>query len=162
VPSENSNAPNCGICAVSTGRREVPHGILYQDDLWVVRHSGPPYGVAGWLTLMTRRHCPEPASFSDEEARSFGPTLRHFESILREITGALRIYTVAMGESFPHFHGHMVPRYAETPGDVKTYGVFLLSEKAAQGEITVDEAEVTRICEAFKARVASGVPALSA
>ena len=48
----------------------------------------------------------------------------------REITGALRIYTVAMGESFPHFHGHMVPRYAETPGDVKTYGVFLLSRSA--------------------------------
>jgi len=89
VPSENTNDPNCGICAVSTGAREVPHGILYQDDLWVVRHSGPPYGVAGWLTLMTRRHCPEPASFNDEEARSFGPTLRHFEGVLREITGAL-------------------------------------------------------------------------
>jgi hypothetical protein len=81
--------------------------------------------------------------------------------VLREITGALRIYTVAMGESFPHFHGHMVPRYAETPGDVKTYGVFLLSERAAKGEVQVDEAEVTRICEAFKARVASGVPALA-
>ena len=122
MPSETANDPSCGICAVSTGAREVPHGILYQDDLWVVRHSAPPYGVAGWLTLMTRRHCPEPASFNDEEARSFGPTLRYFEGVLREITGALRIYTAAMGESFPHFHGHMVPRYAETPGDVKTCG----------------------------------------
>jgi diadenosine tetraphosphate (Ap4A) HIT family hydrolase len=158
VSSESVNDPTCGICAVSTGQREVPHGILYEDDLWVVRHSAPPYGVAGWLTLQTRRHCPEPASFNDAEAASFGPTLRHFEGVLREITGALRIYTVAMGESFPHFHGHMVPRYAETPGDVKTYGVFLLSEKAAKGEVTVDEVEVTRICEAFKARVASGVP----
>ena len=159
---QTANDPNCGICAVSTGAREVPNGILYQDDLWVVRHSAPPYGVAGWLTLQTKRHCPEPASFSDEEARSFGPTLRHFEGILREITGALRIYTVAMGESFPHFHGHMVPRYAETPGDVKTYGVFLLSEAAAKGEITVDEAEVKRICAEFKKRAAAGVPALSA
>jgi diadenosine tetraphosphate (Ap4A) HIT family hydrolase len=162
VPPASINDPNCGICAVSTGVREVPHGILYQDDLWVVRHSAPPYGVAGWLTLQTRRHCPEPASFSDEEARSFGPTLRYFEGVLREITDALRIYTVAMGESFPHFHGHMVPRYAQTPGDVKTYGVFLLSEKAARGEITVDEAEVARICEAFKTRVAGGVPPLPA
>ena len=162
MSSESVNDPSCGICAVSTGQREVPHGILYQDDLWIVRHSAPPYGVAGWLTLQTRRHCPEPASFNDAEARSFGPTLRYFEGVLREITGALRIYTVAMGESFPHFHGHMVPRYAQTPGDVKTYGVFLLSERAAKGEVQVDEAEVTRICEAFKARVASGVPALPA
>ena len=160
MPSENTNDPNCGICAVSTGAREVPHGILYQDDLWVVRHSGPPYGVAGWLTLMTRRHCPEPASFNDEEARSFGPTLRHFEGVLREITGALRIYTAAMGESFPHFHGHMVPRYAETPGDVKTWDIFQLTQKAAKGEFTVDEGEVKRICEAFKAKVAGGVLAL--
>ena len=70
--------------------------------------------MAGWLTLQTRRHVPEPAAFSDAEAASFGPTLRFFESVLRDITGALRIYTVAMGESFPHFHGHLVPRYAET------------------------------------------------
>ena len=161
MPSENANDPNCGICAVTTGAREVPHGILYEDDLWVVRHSGPPYGVAGWLTLMTRRHCPEPASFTDAEARSFGPALRYFEGVLREITGALRIYTAAMGESFPHFHGHMVPRYAQTPGDVKTWDIFLLTQNAARGEFTVDEAEVSRICEAFKARVGSGVPALT-
>ena len=159
MPSENTNDPNCGICAVSTGAREVPHGILYEDDLWVVRHSGPPYGVAGWLTLMTKRHCPEPASFNDAEARSFGPTLRHFEGVLREITGALRIYTAAMGESFPHFHGHMVPRYAQTPGDVKTWDIFLLTQNAARGEFTIDEAEVKRICEEFKTRVAGGVPA---
>jgi histidine triad (HIT) family protein len=160
VAAEIVNDPACGICAVSTGQREVPHGILYQDDLWIVRHSAPPYGVVGWLTLQTRRHCPEPASFNDAEACGFGPTLRYFEGVLREITGALRIYTVAMGESFPHFHGHMVPRYAQTPGDVKTYGVFLLSERAAKGEVQVDEAEVARICEAFKTRVAGGVPSL--
>ena len=155
------NDPNCRICSVSTGEIEPPHGILYQDDLWIVRHSAPPYGVAGWLTLQTRRHCPEPASFNDAETKSFGPTLRFFEGVLREITGALRIYTVAMGESFPHFHGHMVPRYAETPGDVKTYGVFLLSEAAARGEIQVDEAEVKRICAAFTEKTKGGVPALA-
>jgi diadenosine tetraphosphate (Ap4A) HIT family hydrolase len=154
------NDPSCRICSVSTGAIEPPHGILYQDENWLVRHSGPPYGVAGWLTLQTRRHCPEPASFNDAEARSFGPTLRFLEGVLREITGALRIYTVAMGESFPHFNGHMVPRYAETPGDVKTYGVFLLSEAAARGEITVDAAEVERICAAFKEKAAGGPPAL--
>src|SRR5215212_3627984 len=162
VAAEIVNDPTCGVCAVTTGQREVPHGILYQDDLWVVRHSAPPYGVAGWLTLQTRRHCPEPASFSDAEARSFGPTLRYFEGVLREITGALRIYTVAMGESFPHFHGHMVPRYAQTPNDAKAWGIFDLSRQAAEGSVTVDEAAVKRIVEAFRARVASGVPALDA
>jgi len=42
---------------------------------------------------------------------------------------------------------------------VKTWDIFLLTQNAARGEFTVDEAEVKRICEAFKARVATGVPA---
>ena len=154
-----SNDPTCRICSVSMGQLEIPHGILYQDDLWVVRHSAPPYGVAGWLTIQSRRHVPEPAEFNDAEAESFGPTLRYFEGVLREITGALRIYTAAMGESFPHFHCHMVPRYPETPNGVKAWGVFDLSRQAAEGTIAVDEAEVTRIVEAFRSRVATGVPA---
>ena len=162
MPPAATTDPACRICSVSSGALEVPHGLLYQDDLWVVRHSAPPYGVAGWLTLQTRRHCPEPASFDDAEARSFGPTLRYFEAVLREITGALRIYTVAMGESFPHFHCHMVPRYAETPNGAKAWGVFDLSRQAAEGTITVDEQEVARISAEFKSRAESGVPPIGA
>jgi diadenosine tetraphosphate (Ap4A) HIT family hydrolase len=153
--------PTCRICDVSSGAVDVPHGLLYQDGLWVVRHSAPPYGVAGWLTVQTRRHVAEPADFNDAEARNLGPMLRSFEGALREITGALRIYTAAMGESFPHFHCHMVPRYPETPNGAKAWGVFDLSRQATEG-ITVDAGEVTRISEAFKARVASGVPPLDA
>ncbi|MCC6175242.1 MAG: hypothetical protein IT305_08080 [Chloroflexi bacterium] len=155
---DHQSAPECRICAVSSGALAVPHGLLYQDDLWVVRHSAPPYGVAGWLTLQTRRHVPEPAEFDDTEAQSFGPTLRHFEGLLREITGALRIYTAAMGESFPHFHCHMVPRYRETPNGAKAFALFDLSRQAAEGTVHVDEAEVVRIVEAFRASAASGVP----
>jgi diadenosine tetraphosphate (Ap4A) HIT family hydrolase len=162
MPPEATTDPACRICAVSSGAAEVPHGLLYQDDLWVVRHSAPPYGVAGGLTLQTRRHVAEPADFNDAETRSFGPTLRYFEGVLREITGSLRIYTAAMGESFPHFHGHMVPRYRETPNDAKAWGVFDLSRQAAEGTVQVDEDEVKRIVEAFRARVASGVPTLDA
>ena len=40
--------------------------------------------------------------------------------------------------------------------------MFDLSRQAAEGTITVDEGEVARISEAFKARVASGVPPLGA
>ena len=67
------------------------------------------------MMLISQRHVAGPAHFDDREAASFGPTLRHLERTLEELTGALRIYTAAMGESHPHFHCHMVPRYAETP-----------------------------------------------
>ena len=149
---------DCRICDQNTGKAEVAGGFIFQDDLWMVRHSAPPYGVAGWLTVQTRRHCPEPADFNAAEVRSFGPMLKTFEGALREISGALRIYTAAMGESSPHFHCHMVPRYAETPGDAKSWAVFALSREARAGKIQVDEREVERIKEAFRARFASGLP----
>jgi diadenosine tetraphosphate (Ap4A) HIT family hydrolase len=101
------------------------------------------------MMLVSRRHVAGPAHFDDREAASFGPTLRHLERVLEEVTGALRIYTAAMGESHPHFHCHMVPRYAEMPKGAKAWGVFDLQRAAGAGEITVDAAEVKRLCEAY-------------
>jgi diadenosine tetraphosphate (Ap4A) HIT family hydrolase len=148
-----SNA-GCGVCA-SLDRGDA----LYEDDLWLVRHADPPYGVAGWMLLLTKRHVAGPAHFDDEEARRFGGALRHFERVLEEVTGALRIYTAAMGESHPHFHAHMVPRYAAMPRDAKAWAVFDLQRAAAAGEVTVDANEVTRICAAYRAALAAKPPA---
>jgi len=41
--------------------------------------------------LIARRHVGGPAHFNDQEARSFGPTLRDISKRLEEETGALRI-----------------------------------------------------------------------
>jgi diadenosine tetraphosphate (Ap4A) HIT family hydrolase len=102
------------------------------------------------MMLISRRHVPGPAHFNDEEAESFGPSLRRFERVLEEVTGALRIYTAAMGESSPHFHAHMVPRYETMPKGAKAWGVFDLERAAKAGEISVDPAEVRRISDAYR------------
>ena len=143
----------CGVCA-SLGRGDA----LYEDDMWLVRHSDAPYGLAGWMLLLTKRHVGGPAHFDDEEARRFGGALRHFERVLEEVTGALRIYTAAMGESHPHFHAHMVPRYAAMPRDAKAWAVFDLQRAAAAGEIAVDAREVARIASAYRAALKAKPP----
>ncbi len=99
--------------------------------------------------LVTRRHVAGPAHFNDREANNFGPALRHFEKVLEDVTGALRIYTAAMGESSPHFHAHMVPRYKTMPKDASAWGVFDLQRAVRAGEITVDAAEVQRLVAAY-------------
>lgn len=143
-----SFSPTCGVCGSLSG--PTPATPLYEDDLWHVRHIDAPFPVAGWMLLITRRHVAGPAHFDDAEARAFGPALRHFEKVLEEVTGALRIYTAAMGESHPHFHAHMVPRYATMPKDAKAWGVFDLQRAAAAGEITpADPAEVLRVSAAY-------------
>src|SRR5256885_14944761 len=105
-----------------------------------------------------RRHVAGIAHFDDREAASFGPALRHFERVLEEVTGALRIYTAAMGESFPHFHAHMVPRYAKMPNDAKAWSVFDLQRAVMAGEAAIDQAAVHQVSEAYRATLALTPP----
>jgi diadenosine tetraphosphate (Ap4A) HIT family hydrolase len=110
------------------------------------------------MMLVSRRHVGGPAHFDDREAQSFGPTLRHLERSLEEVTGALRIYTAALGESSPHFHCHMVPRYPETPKGAKAWALFDLLRAAGAGEIAVDLAEVARLSERYRLALAQSPP----
>lgn len=100
--------------------------------------------------MIARRHVPGPAHFDDSEARSFGFALRHFERVLERVTGALRIYTAALGESSPHFHAHLVPRYATMPKEAVAWGVFDLERAAKAGEISVDFREVERVIREYR------------
>jgi diadenosine tetraphosphate (Ap4A) HIT family hydrolase len=146
---------SCGVCQSLYG--DAPAAAIYEDDLWHVRHAEPA-GVPGWMLLITKRHVGGPAHFDDIEARAFGPALRHFERVLEQVTGALRIYTAAMGESHPHFHAHMVPRYAQMPRDAKAWSVFDLQRAVGAGEVTVDLAEVARVTDAYRRALAETPP----
>ena len=146
----------CGVCGSLAGPKAEPR--CSRTSCGTCATSAPPYGVAGWMLLVSQRHVAGPAHFDDREAASFGPTLRHLERCLEEITGALRIYTAAMGESHPHFHCHMVPRYPETPKGAKAWALFDLQRAAAAGEVTVDPAEVARISERYRTALAANPP----
>lgn len=111
------------------------------------------------MVLYAKRHVPGVAQFNDLEAKSLGPTLRHLQSHLLEVTAALRIYLAALGEASPHFHMHLVPRYAEMPKGAKGWAVFDLQRAAAARELVTDEAEVARITQAYRERLASDPPA---
>jgi diadenosine tetraphosphate (Ap4A) HIT family hydrolase len=146
----------CGVCRSLSG--DEAQRPLYEDDLWHVRHLGSPHGLPGWMLLIAKRHVGGPAHFDDAETESFGPVLRHLEKKLEEVTGALRIYTAALGESSPHFHCHMLPRYKDMPNGVKAWGAFDLERAARAGEVKVDVAEVERISEAYRAALAASPP----
>lgn len=145
--------PSCGLCA-SLDTTEP----LWADDLWHLRPIEEPPGVAGWMLLVSQRHCPGPAQLDDDEARSFGPVLRHLEARLLEVTGALRIYTAALGEAQRHLHVHLVPRYAVMPGNASGWAVFDLQRAARTGEVRVDPAETERIAAAYAAALRRDPP----
>ncbi|HVU49996.1 MAG TPA: hypothetical protein VHL80_04885 [Polyangia bacterium] len=148
--------PACAVCATLSGPGRLEP--LYEDALWHVRPAPSPPGVPGWMMMISRRHVGGPAHFNEEEARSFGLALRHFERVLEEVTGALRVYTAAMGESSPHFHAHMVPRTATMPNDAKGWAVFDLERAAKAGELAVDDAERLRVVAAYARALAENPP----
>ena len=137
--------PSCGMCASLD-----TEPALYSDDLWVIRPIEPPWAIVGWMLMISRRHCSNPAAMDDDEARDLGTSVRHFERTLQRVTGAERIYTAALGEQARHLHIHMVPRYAQMPNNVSGWAVFDLQRAAAAGEAPlVDGAEAARIHAAY-------------
>ena len=153
-----SQIEGCGVCRIASGEAEIEGGAIYEDDLWLIWHAPAPYGVAGWMTILSHRHTSGIAHFNDHEAARLGPDLRHFEKVLEEVSGALRIYTVSMNESSPHFHLHMVPKHETMAQDARFYAVFGLQAAAQRGEIQVDPAEVARITEAYRNALAANPP----
>lgn len=146
---------SCGVCQ-KLAKAET--AAVFENALWVVRPIDAPAGVPGWMVMAARRHVAGPAQFDAQEVTSFGPTWCHLQRVLLEVTGALRIYTAAMGESSPHFHGHLVPRFERMPKDAKGWSVFDLERAAKAGEVVVDPADVARYTAAFAAALRNNPP----
>ena len=143
----------CGVC-----RSIASVEPLFENDLWFVARMQKGIGIPGWVMVCSQRHTPGIAHLDDVEAANFGPALRHFARTLEDVTGALRIYTAAMGESFPHLHAHLVPRYAKMPNDVKAWGVFDLHRATEKGEVKVDENEVAEVARRYSEALAKYPP----
>jgi diadenosine tetraphosphate (Ap4A) HIT family hydrolase len=124
--------------------------IVYQDEHWLVRSISPTPAVAGWLLLQARRHLADSADLDGAEAASFGPLLQRTSSVVREVTGAVRIYLGSLNEGTPHFHTHILPRLPEMPNGALGWNAFGLSGLAARGEVRADPEQVQRVLAAIR------------
>jgi hypothetical protein len=80
--------------------------------------------------------------FDVTEAASFGPMMQRFAQLLREITGALRIYIGSLNEGSPHFHCHLLPRLPAMPNNAM--GWIGLSDLAAARSAPIRRRQVRR------------------
>jgi diadenosine tetraphosphate (Ap4A) HIT family hydrolase len=133
--------------------------VVWEDDLWFVRHIAPPYPLAGWTMFHTQRHVQGPAHFNDVEAARFGPVLRHVTKALEQATGALRIYVVAFGESTPHMHAHLIPRYEKMPKDLVAFGVADIMRGVPKGELpAADPKQAAEVVEKLRQSLKKNPP----
>lgn len=149
----------CSVCKANAGDVPSPGGVIWEDELWLVRHAPPPFPLAGWLMFHTQRHVQGPAHFTDEEAASFGPILRHFCRTLEKVTGVPRVYIVAFGESTPHMHAHLAPRYANLPTEHIAFGAADLYRSVAGGKQPgVPEEEVLAVVQKLRDALKASPP----
>jgi diadenosine tetraphosphate (Ap4A) HIT family hydrolase len=126
-------SPSCPICRLHGDGAHRAGEEIARGALWLLRHHPAPAPLAGWLLLDARRHLGGPLAFTDGEARSWGPAVRHASQLVRRLTACERVYLIGFGEGAPHLHLHLIPRFAADPASA-AWSVADLYRAVAAGE----------------------------
>lgn len=115
-------APDCLVCAELSGAVVVPGGLLWEEARALAFHvpplpaRGDPY--LGHILVVTRRHVASLADLSADEAAAVGRGAAALARALVDAAGATWVHAAVAGLDVPHFHQHLLPRYAVTPAGV--------------------------------------------
>ncbi len=153
APAAPDHGPDCRACT-GIALPDQPM-LVWQNDLWVLRHSARPCPALGWMTLHSRRHAPALTLLTARELADLGPTLARIARAIVDTTGALRVYLASMTEDTPHFHAHLVPRYAEGP---KGWEVFRQKDQSMVSPPDISDAEVATVIAGVARRLLEETP----
>ena len=105
----------CRLC--EQGRPEAtPHGVRFfageVSDAYLVR-AEIQRGLS--VVVWRGRHVVEPTELSDAEAAAYGREVLHVSRALLEVLRPVKLNYDVLGNTAPHLHTHLVPRYADDP-----------------------------------------------
>ena len=139
---------DCMACALSSGERPLPGGLIYRTDHWLVEHCVGPLGV-GTLIVKPERHVTAVGELSAEESEELGPLLRLSSSVADRLVNADQVYNCLWSHAggVPvHIHYVVQP---VTKAQMSTFGVHgpdLQTAMFSRGE-TPDPADVERVAD---------------
>lgn len=83
---------DCFGCRKQRGEEPVPGGWIYENDLVCASHAFRPERISepylGHLLVETRRHAPQCADLTSDEAQTVGVLVSSLARVLREAEGA--------------------------------------------------------------------------
>jgi histidine triad (HIT) family protein len=116
---DDSTRVECLVCRKHRGEITTPGGAVYQDDLIYISHAGLFGGedehFLGHLFVEPKRHVPELADLTDEEARAIGLYVSRVARALTHVLDVEHVYSFVFGDGVPHVHVHVLGRYRGTP-----------------------------------------------
>jgi diadenosine tetraphosphate (Ap4A) HIT family hydrolase len=99
----------CPIC-----RSGKPDGIVLELAVSYLTSSAKA-PMHGYCCLVLKRHAVELHELSDEEATALMRDIRRVSGALQEITNAVKLNYEIHGNTIPHLHVHLYPRYRGDP-----------------------------------------------
>jgi len=99
----------CPICL--SGK---PLGIVAELSATYLT-SSPESPMRGYCCLVLKRHAVELYELSADEACALMRDLQRVAAAIQEITGAVKLNYEIHGNTIPHLHVHLFPRYKGDP-----------------------------------------------
>ena len=144
------SAIDCLVCRKHRGEIAVPGGIIYEDDLISISH-GQLFGeekdhYLGHVFVESKRHVPELADLSEQEAQAIGLWISRVAQALLQTEGMQHVYSFFIGDGVPHVHVHVIGR---RPGAPREYWGTKVDEwpDAPRG----GEAEIAQVADRLRA-----------
>jgi diadenosine tetraphosphate (Ap4A) HIT family hydrolase len=148
------NSP-CVGCAIARGEVRPTGGVLLRQDGLVLHGIASPSPLPGWLVVTSERHVRGLWDLPEEAARGLGPLASRAARALREVLHAEHVYAFVLGDVLHHFHLHLVPRFADTPPELRGRGAFDARPSEAL-EPEVLEAAAAALAEALGEALGEG------
>jgi histidine triad (HIT) family protein len=115
---------DCLVCRELGGDIPVPGGLLWREKDAVAFHVPPVEEIGnarpylGHLLVVTQRHVASLGEPTPEETAAVGRAAARLAKALVDAGGAEWVYSAVIGTGVPHFHLHLLPRFAGTPRDL--------------------------------------------
>jgi len=109
----------CFVCRKHRGLERVPGGPIFENELIYISHAqlwgNESTHYLGHLFVEPKRHVPELAQLSMEEAREIGAYSTLAAKAIQDICRAEHVYSFVIGDHVPHVHVHLIGRYPGAP-----------------------------------------------
>jgi uncharacterized protein (UPF0548 family)/diadenosine tetraphosphate (Ap4A) HIT family hydrolase len=104
---------SCPMCT-DTGADEKPHGVRVFDGRWCDAYLGRHPVRPGYVYVIWKgRHVAEPTELSPEETNGFWTEVSRVAAAVERRYQPVKMNWMSLGNSVPHLHVHLVPRYAD-------------------------------------------------
>ena len=118
------NVAGCVACDLTSGRVELPGGLIHRTTHWRVEHCVGPLGV-GTLIVKPLRHVLHVADLTESEADELGALLRRTSSIVTRLAPSSQVYVCLWSHGPAHIHFVVQPVSEELMSRMGAHGPVL-------------------------------------